>query len=199
MSPWALSLSIRYDDNSDFDDITTWRATTSYQFGDTGTRLRATAGTGQKRPTFVERFGFFTNFTGNPNLKPEKSKGWDLGIDQALMGGRVNASVTYFSEDLQDEINGFAFDPVSGGFTAVNRPDDSERRGFEAELGATLSPAVEISASYTYTDSRQPDGFGGLTREIRRPRAHGCGQPQLPADAGSRQSESEPVLYGRPG
>ena len=75
-------LSARYDDNSDFDGAVSGRLSLAYHFSDT-TIVRANLGTGRKAPTFIERFGFFpAQFVGNPNLKPEKSKSIDLGIDQ---------------------------------------------------------------------------------------------------------------------
>ena len=171
---WALSVALRYDDNSDFDNVTTWRATTSYTFDSTSTRLRASAGTGQKRPTFTERFGFFTNFIGNPDLKPEKSHGWDLGIDQGFFADRLVVNLTYFNETLKDEINGFAFDATNGGFTAVNLDDESDRKGVEAALNMNIIGGLDLAASYTYVDSRQPDGSGGTTTELRRPRHMGA-------------------------
>lgn len=168
-----LSLAVRRDDNSDFKDITTWRVTAAYLFAGTNTRARASAGTGQKRPTFTERFGFFTNFVGNPDLKPEESTGWEAGFDQAFLAGRANLSATYFNETLEDEINGFAFEPVSGGFTAVNMPGSSHRRGVELAARAQFDDGLALLASYTYTDADQPDGAGGRIAEIRRPRHMG--------------------------
>ena len=107
----TYSASARFDDNSDFDDVTTYRFTASYAFPSTGTRLRASFGTGQKSPTFIERFGFFADeFIGNPNLEPETSRGFELGLTQSLLGGRLGADLTYFNETLEDEINGFVFD-----------------------------------------------------------------------------------------
>lgn len=53
---------------------------------------------------------------------------------------RLTAGATYFDEQLEDEINGFFFDPTLGGpfggFTAVNMDGESERRGVELILAA---------------------------------------------------------------
>ena len=88
-------------------------------------RLRATAGTGIKNPTYTELYGFDpSSFVGNPNLKPEKSKGWDAGIDQTFAGGDVLVTATYFSARLKDEIfTDFSVFP----FTAGNRTTTSTR------------------------------------------------------------------------
>lgn len=168
----SISLSARYDDNSDFDDVATYRATTAWTTESTRTRLHASYGTGQKAPTFVERFGFFPGqFVGNPDLQPETSTGWEAGMEQPLFAGRVSLGATYFHEDLEDEINGFAFDPVTSGFTAENLGGTSKRRGVEVEARARVTDGLRISGSYTYLNATEPDrDTGADTREIRRPR-----------------------------
>jgi len=166
-----LSASVRYDDNSEFDDIVSYRFTGSYLFTATGTRLHSSYGKGQKSPTFIERFGFYPDqFIGNPDLEPEQNRGFDVGIQQLLGNDRASIDITWFSERLQDEINGFVFDPATGTFTAVNLSGTSRRDGLEVELQGTLTDTLSVAMSYTYTDTRQPDGSGGLSRELRRPK-----------------------------
>lgn len=165
-----LSASVRYDDNSDFDDETTWRFAGTWRFESTDTRLHASAGKGQKAPTFVERFGFFpSDFVGNPNLKPEESLGFDVGITQGLFDGRAQANLTYFTDRVEDEINGFVFDTVSGSFTARNEDGTSRRQGIEFDLQADLPANFDARATYTYTNAKEPDAGSGNRREIRRP------------------------------
>lgn len=172
----TLTLGLRHDRNSDFDDETTWRGTLAWHVPRSGTRLRAAWGTGQKAPTFIERFGFFPDqFIGNPDLEPEKSRGWELGIDQNLAEGRVSAGLTWFNEKLRDEIDGFAdcaFDPVTFAFicTARNLDGKSHRKGIEASLQARITDDVDIGASWTHVESTAADDSGVQRREIRRPR-----------------------------
>ncbi|MSR09010.1 MAG: TonB-dependent receptor [Gammaproteobacteria bacterium] len=168
----SVSLSARYDNNSDYDDVATYRATTAWTTASTRTRLHASYGTGQKAPTFVERFGFFPDtFTGNPDLEPETSKGWEAGLDQPLFEGRVSLGATYFHEDLKNEINGFVFDPGTGGFTADNLQGESQRRGVEITALARLTGGLRLAGSYTYLDATEPDALTGDDKgEVRRPR-----------------------------
>lgn len=168
----SVSLSGRYDENSDFDNVSTFRATTSWAAESTRTRLHASFGTGQKAPTFVDRFGFFSNqFAGNPDLKPEKSRGWEAGIEQPLWSERVTLAATYFDEVLEHEINGFAFDPDLGRYTAENLAGESQRQGVEVSARVRATDALRFSGSYTYLDATQPDAVTGEDiREIRRPR-----------------------------
>jgi vitamin B12 transporter len=167
---WLLSL--RYDDNSEFDSVTTGRASVAWQLSD-ASRLRANIGTGQKSPTFTERFGFFPGqFIGNPNLKPETSTSYDLGIDHQFAGEILSVGLTLFRQDLKNEINGFVFDPVTFLSTAENRAENSERSGVEFDARLMVSESIEFSATYTYTDSNETNA-GQTTNELRRPRHAG--------------------------
>ena len=73
------SVSVRYDDNSRFGDKVTYRVAPSYTIAATGTRLKASYGNGFKAPSLEDLFGPFGH---NPNLKPETSTGYDVGLDQ---------------------------------------------------------------------------------------------------------------------
>ena len=168
-----LSASARHDANDLFDNATTYRGSVAYNISNTGTTLRGAYGTAVKNPSFTDRFGFTPDtFFGNPNIKPEESKGWEIGIDQRLLDDRVTVGVTLFHERLEDEINGFFFDPTLGGFggfTAVNIDGKSEREGVEFAVQAEITSSLNLNSSYTYVDSTQDDGTGSQIREIRRP------------------------------
>jgi len=171
----SLSASLRHDRNSDFQDVTTWRTTASWRLPAMPLRLHGSYGTGQKTPTFIERFGFFPDsFAGNPALKPERSRGWDIGIEQWWFNERLVLDTTWFQADLRDEINGFVFDPGTGGFTAANLDGRSRREGLELALTARLLPELSLSGSYTLLDATEPGGEGQF-REIRRPRHSASG------------------------
>jgi vitamin B12 transporter len=166
-----LSASARRDVNSDFASVTTYRVTGSRPLGSGRTRLRSSIGSGQKSPTFVERFGFFPDvFLGNAALSPEQSKGWEVGFDHDFANDRVSLAATYFDEVLENEINGFVFDPARGQFTAANTAGRSHRAGVETAVWARISGAIDLAGSYTFLDSTQDDGNGAQIAEIRRPR-----------------------------
>jgi vitamin B12 transporter len=160
-------LSARFDNNSDFDDIVTGRASIAWDVsGDT--TLRANIGTGQKAPTFVERFGYFPGqFMGNPNLKPERSVSYDIGIEQRMTAS-ASIQVAVFKQTVEDEIDGFVFDAESSLFTARNLDTTSRRSGVEVGARWTVSEHLDLSMNYTYTDSTE----NGET-ELRRPRHAG--------------------------
>lgn len=160
-------LSARFDDNSLFDDAVTGRMSVTWNLND-ATRLRGNVGTGRKNPTFIELFGYFPGqFSNNPGLKPELSTAFDLGIERQVSDA-LNVQLTLFKQDLENEINGFVFDPVTFLSTAENMPGTSNREGVEFAARLDLSEHVGLNASYTYIDSTSEN-----LREVRRPRHSG--------------------------
>lgn len=159
----AFGASVRRDDNTRFADSTTYRVQGSYRF-DSGTRLRAAAGSGVKNPGYYELYGYIDGrFNGNPNLKPEKSEGWEAGLEQSALDGRVTAGATYFYSTLKDEI--FTTYPAPAFVaTPANSAARSRQRGVEIFLNARLGTAWRIDAAYTYLHARE----AGLA-EVRRP------------------------------
>jgi len=167
---FSWTLNGRLDDFSDFDDAFTWQLAASQRLNDR-LKLRGAVGTGSKAPTFTDRFGFFPgSFVGNPDLQPETSTGWELGLDYALPSRRLRVAVAYFRQTLEDEIDGFVFDPVTFLFTAANQPGDSQRQGVELVLGADAGTALSFTGSYTYLDASEQDFAARQQREVRRPR-----------------------------
>lgn len=171
----SLMVSVRHDMNSDFADATVWRVNSAWvPRRMPGTRLHAAWGEGSKNPTFSERFGFFADsqvpFFGNPDLSPERSRGWEAGAEQRFFGDSAGLSATYFQERLHGEIDGFVFDPGRAAFTAVNVKGSSRRQGVEVSVSLDWSPDTQIEGMATWLEATQPDATGARIEEVRRPR-----------------------------
>ena len=163
-------LSARFDDNSDFDNVVTGRASIAWDVSD-ATTLRANIGTGQKTPTFIERFGYFPGqFKGNPALKPEQSLSYDIGLDQRIAASAV-IQIAVFEQEIDDEIDGFIFDPDTLLYTADNLSTTSKRSGVELGARWTVSEQLDLTMNYTYTDATENGAI-----ELRRPRHAGSMQ-----------------------
>src|SRR3546814_2001959 len=91
----------RVDDDQDFRTELTWRTAGAYLFRATGTKLRASYGTGFVAPSLFERFD---PCFGNADLDPETSEGFDVGVDQSFLGDRARAGVTVFHIETRDQI-----------------------------------------------------------------------------------------------
>ena len=157
----SATASLRHDAADLFEDATTYRLGASYRF-DNGLRLRAAAGSGIKNPGFFELFGFINGrYIGNPDLKPERSEGFELGVERTF-AGRITAGAVYFDNRLQDEI--FTIFPAPA-FVAVpaNRTTESEQKGVETFLNARLGGGW--SADFAYTSLRARENG---EREVRR-------------------------------
>lgn len=161
----TLSAGLRYDVNDQFEDFLSPRITGSYVIPETGTRLRASWGRGVQNPTLVELFGFFANFQGNPDLEPEQSTGWDAGVEQSLLGGRLTISAGVFRNEIEDFV-GSELDPATGDFRPVNLEGRTDTQGLELAARARLLRELELRAAYTLTDTDDPDG----DQLARRPR-----------------------------
>ena len=146
-----LSGSARYDDNDIFKNATTFRTTAAYLHNETGARLHGSYGTGVKNPTLSELFGFGPNFVPNPNLKPEESKGWDIGVEQTFLDDRLSVDVTYFNNRITALIQG-------AGNTAVNLDGISKIQGLEVTAKATIVDGLTFTGQYTFTDGEDTNG-----------------------------------------
>ena len=101
---WNLSFtsaSVRLDDNNRVGSKVTWRISQALVFDETGTKLKANYGTGFKIPSL---FDLYDQFTGNPDLVPETSRNWDVGIDQSFGDQRVAVGATYFNNHFNNLI-----------------------------------------------------------------------------------------------
>ena len=159
----SFGASIRHDENDRFGDPTTWRVQGSYSFP-TGTRIRAAYGTGVKNPGYYQLYDYNEGrYIGNPNLKPEKSEGWEAGIEQKL-GDASSIGVTYFDSRLKDEI--YTTYPAPDYIaTPSNRTTRSKQHGIEAFVSARPIPQIQVDATYTYLKASE----NGVI-EVRRPK-----------------------------
>jgi vitamin B12 transporter len=159
----AVSLTVggRLDDNQQFGAHVTGRAGVAWRV-DARTRVRASAGTAFKEPSFFENFA--TGFTrGNPDLRPERSTSWEVGLERAV--SRVSLRATYFDQRFRDFIqySSVPLAPDSVNYTNIGA---ATARGVELSVGASVVRGVSLDAGYTYVRTR--DGATGQ-RLQRRP------------------------------
>jgi len=161
-----LTGGLRYDDFDTFGTAVTGRATAAWLSTDRSVKLRASYGTGFNAPSFLELYGVDTGYVGNPDLKPERSRGGDAGIDYYLPGKAGSLSATWFRNDYSNLID-YNFNVYPGTTVNVGR---ARTEGVELEAKLRLAAGFELHASYTYLDANNlTDGV----RLLRRPRNSG--------------------------
>jgi vitamin B12 transporter len=163
----AADVAVRHDSFNRFKDATSVRASLLGQLGK-GFSLAGSYAEGIAQPTFFDLYGFFPgNFVGNPNLKPESSRGFELSL--RYRHGPFGTSLTGYRQRLHDEIiNNATFTSV------LNSPATSRRSGVEATVDWKVADEFRLSADYAYLHATQPDPVTGeqLT-ETRRPKHSG--------------------------
>ena len=167
---WSLVAGVRLEDNQRFGTYATYRGGVVYRVSG-GTRLRATAGNSFREPTFYENFT--TGYSvGNPNLRPEHSRSWEIGIEQRV-ATRASVSATYFDQRFIDLID---YNPVAP-FGDPNYDNVAGATARGAELGLHVAPthALSLDASYTYLHTAVTSaGFDSTSGALFAP-----GQPLL--------------------
>ncbi|HEX9933066.1 MAG TPA: TonB-dependent receptor, partial [Allosphingosinicella sp.] len=164
----TTSLAVRHDAFSAFRDETTVRAAAILRPSREWTLL-ASYGEGIAQPTFYDLFGFFPgSFAGNPELRPERSRGFEAGI--AWRRGAAGLRAAAFTNRLKSEIVD-VFDPATFLSSARNVEGASRRRGVEVAGEYGFGEALRLQVNYTFLDAderREP--ADAAIREVRRPR-----------------------------
>jgi vitamin B12 transporter len=171
-----LNLGGRVDENEKFGTHGTYRLggvlKLSRRF-----RVRAAAGSGFKEPSLRENYVRTAFEVGNPDLKPEESRSWEVGVEQGLWNGAVTLSASYFDQRFRNLIqyNGAAA-PGAPSYENVAR---ATARGVELTGSVRPGHGISVTGSYTFLHTRVDDpGFSTAPGDvfvkgqplIRRPR-----------------------------
>jgi outer membrane cobalamin receptor len=153
------------------------------------TRFHASFGTGVRPPS-----GFDLAYTNNPGLKPERTRGGDVGVERRLFHDWLSLDATYFRTRYYDLI------VILGGSLAALSHYESDNLANSlaqgGEFSATLRPArwLFVNASYTALQTeilslsdapgvgtppfqvgqellRRPANSGAITASVRRGKA----------------------------
>jgi vitamin B12 transporter len=143
------------------------------------TLVKASGGLGIKEPGFFESFGVSTFARGNPDLKPERSRTADLGVEQHLFDDRLRLEATFFHHDYRDQVAYQLVDPTTFEGTYVNL-GRTRARGLELAAEAAPRPWLRLTGEYTRLDAEvvvSNDTFNEIYAVgqplLRRPRNEG--------------------------
>jgi vitamin B12 transporter len=148
-----LTLGGRVERNASFGTRAVPRAAVALRLGPPAraTTLRASAGAGIKEPSFLQSFGVSEFALGNADLKAERSRTFDVGIEQRGLAERVRVEATFFNHDYRDQIafKTISFSPFRGSYENLGR---ARGRGLELALDAAPSSRLRFGAQYTLLD-----------------------------------------------
>jgi iron complex outermembrane receptor protein/vitamin B12 transporter len=177
-----------------------------------GTKLRFNFGTGIDEPSIYNQgsslFNLLSTLPNGPVLisqyhvspiGPERSRDFDLGVEQLLWGGRARLGITGFHESFFDLI---AFvdknllpelgvpGPIANAlpFGAAANSDSYRSLGAELELEARFSRNLRLQAEYTYTGTVVTQSFASSAQTP----SYNPAYPNTPIGAYT------PLIGGRP-
>ncbi|MDK2082273.1 TonB-dependent receptor plug domain-containing protein [Aliarcobacter butzleri] len=140
--------SLRYDKYSDFDNKTTGKVGLKQYIVDE-LNISSNYGTGYNVPTIYQLFepaqdwGWGPSPVGNADLQPEKTKGYDVGLEYK------GFSITYFDTKVNNMIGyGNGYENIEG---------DSKLKGTEIAYKNSVSEDIFLNLNYTNLSAKNAD------------------------------------------
>lgn len=171
---WFIVPAIRYDHHSAYGSHTSPKIGVTYNATD-HFRIKANYGDGFKAPSVSQLFydldmrmgPSYVHLTGNPNLKPEKSKSWDLGVEAEF--GKGYGSLTYFDNDVDNLIASIPKGKDSNGHNLYRYENVNKARikGLENTLGYRFNDTLEFKVTSTLLDAKDTSAGKDLTQRAR--------------------------------
>lgn len=181
--PVALTAGLAVDHNETYGQAVTPRvsATTylrkpsaSSTVGDT--KVMFNAGTGIKAPTLSQELSSLDvlvrgTVNGVEPIGPERSTGFDVGVEQGLWRGRIRARASYFHNDFSDLIEYVSTSALTqlgipqqvadaSGYGAYVNSSSYRAQGIELSADASLA-RFTFMASYTFLDATVTKSLSG--------------------------------------
>jgi vitamin B12 transporter len=141
----TLTGGVRHDDHSQFGGVTTFGANGNWGLADGKTRVRFAYGEGFRAPSLYQ---LYDSFSGNRDLKPERSHSVDIGLDRSFADGHGRASLTLFTRETRNQID---YDLMASLYGNLDR---TVARG--AEVSVDLEPVKDftLGLAYSLVDTR---------------------------------------------
>lgn len=158
---WGLYLTtgLRCDHHSRWDTQNTYRLAAAYNFDwanldnlgislcnfrwsdvNFKTKIRGAYATGFKSPSIYQLYSPY----GKSDLKPEKSWGWEIGVEQNIFGDKLFGEITYFETDIKDLIN------WSYSTSAYDNEGSAEMSGYEISFHFIPVDWLKVKGGYAY-------------------------------------------------
>jgi vitamin B12 transporter len=120
------------------------------------TRARFAYGQGIQEPTALESFDTDPCSPGNPHLSPQRSRTYNVGLDQYFDSDRFRVSATYFDNQFRDLITSVPGTQAGCPFGSVTflNTNLSRARGVNFSTTARLTHWLSLNGNYSHDDTR---------------------------------------------
>lgn len=149
------NVGVRQDDHDTFGSEVTYRIGVVEDRKEAHVRYRASYATGYRAPTLND---LYHPWGGNPDLDPERSKGWEIGAEQDYSESTF-ISITYFKQDYEDLIQ---WAPVTPEIWMPQNVSKAEVKGLEIGVNYKLAEPTMLKLSYTNLDASNTTNGGRL-------------------------------------
>ena len=150
---FSLTAGFRADIYESFGNTYNPKVSGSYRFLNTKTKIKGSLGTGFKAPSIQE---LYTPVLGNPDLNPEKTQSYEVGIEQRLSDYPAWMELVFFHIDFKDLIERSQTD--------VDNVGKAKTEGIEFSLHFSPLPNLDLSGNYTYQKAENKDTGDPLKR-----------------------------------
>lgn len=136
------------------------------------------AGSAQAKYSFNNNGGLGQVNNPNPDLKWQTDKQWNIGLDFALMKGRVTATVDYFNKTTTDLLFPSApIQPAPPGSVVrwINLDGQVENKGFEASVNGSIVRNTNFTWDLGVNATFMKNNVSGLSAPIYTGQLNGQG------------------------
>ncbi|MCD2528745.1 TonB-dependent vitamin B12 receptor BtuB [Providencia huaxiensis] len=156
--------AIRSDHHSEFNWYTTWQSGLSWEFYE-GYKLVGSYATAYKAPNLTQLYAYsssaYGTTLGNPSLKPEESKQWEVGVEGTT--GPLFWQVNTYHNDIDNLIAYKAGNPIS----SYENIGEAEIKGIEW-VGEFETGILHHQVTYQYVDPRNKKTDKVLERRAKQ-------------------------------
>lgn len=141
------TIGIRRDTHTTAGSYETYRSTVAYK-PDNYTKIRSSYGTGIRLPALYDYF-YGTVVSNKEDLKPEKSKSFDIGYESDIEKINLIFDITLYKIFYEDPLEGWQ----SNNWTVKNSLAKIESKGFEVSSVWKPSNKLKFGLNYSYSDT----------------------------------------------
>lgn len=176
---WFVIPAVRYDHNSFYGNYTSPKLGVTYKAKD-NFRIKANYGKGFKAPTVMQLFydlvqimgtkdgrPNWQHVQGDPNLKPETSTSWDLGVEGEF--GKAYGSLTYFDTDVDDLISTVRLGVDNNGYplSRYTNVNQAKIKGVENTLGYKFNSQWGFKVNSTWLSAKDTSNHVDLAQRAK--------------------------------
>lgn len=125
-----------------------------------------------------------SNSFGNPDLKPERTTEYELGLDMRLLNGRARIDFSYYDRSTEDQIFFVPVSPSTGYSSMIVNAGEIRNNGVEVTVGGTPVQTRDLSWDLQINFSKNTTEVVELAEGIESIYLGGFTSPQIRAMEG---------------